>query len=95
VQAGSSAAVPARALHSLPAGEKTPHSIMAFLQYFSDQVCEDVHRKIPQRISRTVPKKTCGGGASGGSGFPERQTSSGGGGGYRLTLFLGVFCPPN
>merc|ERR1712036_16595 len=52
------------------------------------QVCEDVHRKIPQRISRTVPKKTCGGGASGGSGFgsapslPERQTSSGGGGGY-------------
>merc|ERR1719184_270192 len=67
----------------------------------SQQVCEDVHRKIPQRISRTVPKKTCGGGASGGSGFgsapslPERQTSSGGGGGYRLTLFLGVFCPPN
>merc|ERR1711872_628444 len=48
----------------------------------SQQVCEDVHRKIPQRISRTVPKKTCGGGASGGSGFPERQTSSGGGGGY-------------
>merc|ERR1712110_521055 len=28
----------------------------------SQQVCEDVHRKIPQRVSRTVPKKTCGGG---------------------------------
>merc|ERR1711971_1014273 len=46
------------------------------------QVCEDVHRKIPQRISRTVPKKTCGGGAGSGSAQPERQTSSGGGG-YR------------
>merc|ERR1712192_99602 len=48
----------------------------------SQQVCEDVHRKIPQRISRTVPKKTCGGGAGSGSAQPERQTSSGGGG-YR------------
>merc|ERR1711922_103538 len=47
----------------------------------SQQVCEDVHRKIPQRISRTVPKKTCGGGNGGGSGSaPERQTSNGGGG---------------
>jgi len=50
----------------------------------SQQVCEDVHRKIPQRISRTVPKKTCGGGGGGSGGFlPERQTSGGGGGGYR------------
>jgi len=39
-----------------------------------------VHRKIPQRISRSVPKKTCNNGGSGPA--PERQTSSGGGG-YR------------
>merc|ERR1712126_245318 len=36
------------------------------------QVCEDVHRRIPQRVSKRVPKKTCGGGSgnlgSGGSG---------------------------
>merc|ERR1712110_185959 len=43
----------------------------------AQQVCEDVHRKIPQRVSRTVPKKTCGGGSGS---VPERQTSSGGGG---------------
>ena len=68
-----------------------------FLQYFSDQVCEDVHRKIPQRISRTVPKKTCGGSGGGSGGFlPERQTSGGGGGGgyrfldYSVLLCLGV-----
>merc|ERR1719216_261795 len=45
----------------------------------SQQVCEDVHRKIPQRISRTVPKKTCGGGGAPSlPPAPERQTSSGG-----------------
>merc|ERR1712130_594489 len=49
----------------------------------SQQVCEDVHRKISQRVSRTVPKKTCGGGSGGSGPAPERQTSSGGGGGYR------------
>merc|ERR1712126_109142 len=44
------------------------------------QVCEDIHRKIPQRVSKRVPKKTCGGGSgnlgsggSGGSFLPERQ----------------------
>lgn len=44
-------------------------------------MCEDVHRKIPQRTSRSVPKKTCGNGGSGGSNsFPqvERQEQAGG-----------------
>merc|ERR1712117_922282 len=49
----------------------------------SQQVCEDVHRKIPQRISRTVPKKTCGGGGNSAPSLPSRQTGGSSGGGYR------------
>ena len=56
---------------------------------FPGQVCEDVHRKIPQRISRSVPKKTCNNGGSGPA--PERQTSSGGGG-YRFVFFYHFGC---
>merc|ERR1712192_378472 len=74
-----------------PPSRSDPHLIRN--QASSAQVCEDVHRKIPQRISRTVPKKTCGGGGGSGSAQPERQTSSGGGG-YRLTPFLEVFLTP-
>merc|ERR1711963_408017 len=49
----------------------------------SQQVCDDVHRKIPQRVSRTVPKKTCGGGGNSAPSLPSRQTGGSSGGGYR------------
>ena len=79
-----------------PPSRSDPHVITIIQSQLADQVCEDVHRKIPQRISRTVPKKTCNGGGGSGSApaLPERQTGSGGGG-YRLTLFLAAFCPAN
>merc|ERR1719190_254081 len=43
------------------------------------QVCEDVHRKIPQRVSKRVPKKTCGG-SSGNLGSGPGGSYNGGGG---------------
>ena len=49
-------------------------------QNVPQQQCRAVHKKVPQRISRTVPKKVCDGG-SGGSGYNGGSGSSGFNGG--------------
>ena len=44
-------------------------------QNVPQQQCRAVHKKVPQRISRTVPKKVCDGG-SGGSEFNKGSSGS-------------------